>query len=177
MDALVATSAATMLTLREGQRIVVGPAGQEDIALLADFLLRLSPQSLRLRYLITREFTPESAWTEAERMVRGPATLIATPAHRAFAEAIGVAELAPDQGDPTIGHLALMVRDDWQGQGIGTALLGELRGLAPLLGIATLRADLRAENTAARRLILGQGLPRAAQTRFGETQIMLHLPE
>jgi RimJ/RimL family protein N-acetyltransferase len=171
------TTAATLLTLRDGQRILLSPAAPDDAAPVADLLLRLSPRTLRLRYLSARSFTAATAWAEAERMVRGRAALIATPVQRAFAEAIAVAELVPDHTNPAIGHLGIVVRDDWQGHGLGSALVRELVAHAPALGIATIQADLLAENDGARRLLAPLDLPRNSATRHGETQILLRLPD
>ena len=171
-----ATTTSTLLTLRDRQRILLSPATAEDTANLADLLLRLSPQTIRLRYLSTRSFTTETAWAEAERMAQGRATLVATPVQRAFAETIAVAELVPDRADPAIGHLGIVVRDDWQAHGIGTALVRELLTYAPALGFATVRADLLAENAGARRLLAPLDFPRTTATRYGETQVLLHLP-
>jgi RimJ/RimL family protein N-acetyltransferase len=177
MDFIAATTTtSTLLTLRDGQRILLSPATTDDTASVADLLLRLSPQTIRLRYLSTRSFTMETAWAEAERMTQGRATLVATPVQRAFAEAIAVAELVPDQSDPLIGHLGIVVRDDWQAHGLGTALVRELLTNAPVLGFATVRADLLAENAGARRLLAPLDLPRTTATRYGETQVLLHLP-
>jgi acetyltransferase len=170
------TTAATVLTLRDGQRMLLNPATPEETAPLADLLLRLSPHTLRLRYLSARSFTATTAWTEAERIAGGRAALVASPVMRAFAEAIAVAELVPDHADPTVGHLGIVVRDDWQGLGIGGALVRELVQHATALGLATIRADLLAENGGARRLLASLDLPRTSVTRFGETQILLHLP-
>ena len=80
-----ATTTSTLLTLRGGQRILLSPATTDDTASVADLLLRLSSQTIRLRYLSTRSFTMETAWAEAERMTQGRATLVATPVQRAFA--------------------------------------------------------------------------------------------
>jgi RimJ/RimL family protein N-acetyltransferase len=170
------TTAATLLTLRDGQRILLNPATPEDTAPVADLLLRLTPRSLRLRYLSARSFTMATAWTEAERMTKGRATLIATPVQRAFTEAVAVAELVPDHADATVGHLGIVVRDDWQGHGLGTALIRELVNAAPALGFTTIRADLLAENDGARRLLAPLDFPRTSATRYGETQVLLHLP-
>lgn len=171
------SAATTLLTLRDGQRILLSPASIDDTATLADLLLRLSSQSIRLRYFSSRSFTPGTAWIEAERMARGVATLIATPVQRAFAEAVAVAELVPDQSDPQVAHLGVVVRDDWQAHGLGTALVRELLTHAPALGFATVRADLLAENAGARRLLAPIDLPRTTATRYGETQVLLHLPD
>lgn len=176
MDFSFASAAATLLTLRDGQRILINPATPEDTAPVADLLLRLTPHTLRLRYLSARCFTTATAWAEAERMTSGRATLIATPVQRAFTEAVAVAELVPDQSDATIGHLGIVVRDDWQGLGLGTALIRELLQHAPALGLATIRADLLAENDGARRLLAPLDFPRTSATRYGETQVLLRLP-
>ena len=103
-------------------------------------------------------------------------TVIATPVQRAFTEAVAVAELVPDHADATVGHLGIVVRDDWQGLGLGTALIRELLHHAPALGLATIRADLLAENDGARRLLAPLDFPRTSATRYGETQVLLRLP-
>ncbi|MFN8513135.1 MAG: hypothetical protein U0841_11210 [Chloroflexia bacterium] len=46
---LFASATATLLTLRDGQRILINPATPDDTAPLSDLLLRLTPQTLRLR--------------------------------------------------------------------------------------------------------------------------------
>src|SRR5918997_24642 len=75
---------------------------------------RSTPRTIRLRYLSARSFTTGTAWAEAERMAGGRGTLVATPVQRAFTEAVAVGELVPDRADPTVGHLGILVRDDWQ---------------------------------------------------------------
>ncbi len=170
------TTAGTLITLRDGEPILLSRATPDDAASLVDLLLRLTARTVRLRYHSSRSFALATAWAEAERMIRGAATLIALPVRRVFGEVVAVGELVPDLAAPKTGHLGLVVRDDWQGRGLGSALVGELRDLAPALGIGTLRADLLAENEAALRLLARQRLPIAAKTRRGETEVLIHLP-
>ncbi|MFN8513136.1 MAG: GNAT family N-acetyltransferase [Chloroflexia bacterium] len=94
---------------------------------------------------------------------------------RAFTEAVAVAELVPDHADATVGHLGIVVRDDWQGLALGTALIRELLHHAPAWP-RDIRADLLAENDGARRLLAPLDFPRTTATRYGETQVLLRLP-
>ena len=172
--------ALTLLT-RGGRRVALRRVTPEDTALLADLLLRLSPRARQHRYLIRRSFSLETAWAEAERMVDGHAgrhlTLVAAVNDRGFDEAVAVAELAPDPQEPAVGHLAVVVRDDRQGDGLGGALVRELTRDARAAGFTVARADLLAENRAALRLLDALGQPQVATTSHGETRVFARLPD
>jgi acetyltransferase len=161
---------------RDGQRLQLRRVAPGDTALLVDLVLRLSPHARRSRYLASRHFSLDDAWREAERIGRGHTgeriTVLAVAQRPGGDEVIAVAELVPDFHEPTIGHLAVVVRDDYQGQGIGTAVVRQLLSLAREDGVALIRADLLAENHAARRLLDKLGLNYAVQTAYGETTVI-----
>lgn len=166
-------------TLR-GQPVGVRQTMATDTLLLAELLGRLSEHTLRLRYMRGGGFSTEALWSEAVRMTQGRpldhTTLVATIRPNECDEAIGVAELARDRHDPTVGEIALVVRDDEQRQGIGTFLLWRLIRLAQRSGITGLSANMLAENRAMLRLIRALGLPYTALTRYGETQMLIQVP-
>lgn len=150
-----------------------------DAALIVDLLYRLSAQTRWLRYFTTRPFTNETAWVETERIVRGQAgkslALIATAPNAAFDEVIAVAELVIEARNPKSATLAIVVRDDYQRQGIGQTLANQLVRYARKSGLSTLRADLLAENRAIRRLLDRLGVPYTTVTRYGEITATLNL--
>jgi RimJ/RimL family protein N-acetyltransferase len=159
--------------------IAVRRASPDDTAALVDFLLRLSERTRARRYFTARPFSLARAWQEAERMADGrgrAVTTVATVPGTIGDEIIGVGELVPDRQEPAVGHLGIAVRDDQQGRGVGTAIVRSLRAAAAGSGFTTLRADLLAENRAARRLIDRLGLPYTARTTAGESTLLVPLP-
>jgi protein lysine acetyltransferase len=59
---------------------------------------------------------------------------------------IGIARLARDAEEPATAEVACAVVDEWQGRGVGTALLGQLTADARAAGVTRLRAFLHVEN-------------------------------
>jgi GNAT superfamily N-acetyltransferase len=143
-----------------------------DAASLVDLLSRLSERTRWLRYFSPRPFSLELAWAEAERMVRGHAgaavTLLATSSRSGLDEVLAVAELIPVAGEPAVASVAMVVRDDQQGRGIGRALAEQLARCARATGVTTIRADVLAENRAMRRLLEVLGASYTTVTRYGE---------
>jgi RimJ/RimL family protein N-acetyltransferase len=166
-------------TLR-GQLVTVRQAMAADTFLLAELLCRLSERTLHLRYMRSGCFSAEAIWSEAVRMTRGHApdhtTFVATIRPNEYDEAVAVAELVRDRQDPTVGEIALVVRDAEQQQGIGSFLLWRLICLAQRSGITSLSASMLAENSAMLRVIGALGLPYMATTRYGETQVLVQGP-
>ena len=88
---------------------------------------------------------------------------------------IAVAELVRDQHRSTVGEIALVVTDAYQGEGIGSALWTYLIAVARHYGITTVQAIALAENMAVRRLIAKSGAANTSETRFGVTNIQIDL--
>lgn len=161
---------------RHGQSVVLRQVEPDDTALLVQLLCSLSAQTYWLRFAISRPLSLEVAWREAARMVQGRTpdhtTLVATVRHHGYDEAVAVAELVRVTHTPPVSEMAIVVRDDYHAQGIGSALVRQLVAIARLQGTATVRADTLAENAAVRRLIAGLGVPYTATTRDGETEFL-----
>ena len=66
---------------------------------------------------------------------------------------IGIARLVRDADDPATAEVAFAVADDWQGRGVGTALLERLAADARAAGVTRLRAFVHAENRRSLRLL------------------------
>ena len=151
-----------------------------DTALLVDLLGRLSARTWRLRYFTARPSASEAAWREAGRMARGHAaghlTLVALARPGGRDEAVAVAELVRDAATPAIGDLAVLVRDDYQANGVGLALGRRLLDNARAAGVTTVRAELFAENRGALRLLRRLGVAQAMTLDDGELSVLAEIP-
>ncbi|MCP3938496.1 MAG: GNAT family N-acetyltransferase [Actinomycetia bacterium] len=81
---------------------------------------------------------------------------------------IGVARYIRDRDDPSSAECAFSVDDNWQGQGIGTLLLGSLATAALSAGIETLTGSVLAENAPMRALFKKAG----ARSRHSEPGVV-----
>ena len=91
---------------------------------------------------------------------------------------VGVARLARPEGKPDspLVESAVVVRDDFQGQGVGTELLARLVLLAKQMGARTLLAEFQPHNQAAIRLFRELNLPTEISASHGETSMRITLP-
>jgi GNAT superfamily N-acetyltransferase len=87
--------------------------------------------------------------------------------------AVSLVQLVKDPDDRSAAEVAIVVRDDYQREGLGRALSRLTGLLAPARGVRTLRIHTLAENQAIMRLIRGFGVPFSAETRRGETTVII----
>jgi GNAT superfamily N-acetyltransferase len=108
----------------------------------------------------------------AERMAavdpRTDLALVAVVAESEQPHAIGVGRIM-GIGEPQGAEVALLVRDDYQREGVGTALAAQLLQAARARGLAHLTAIYLPENIAIERLLRTWGLPATRETRQGYT--------
>lgn len=162
-----------------------------DTARLVNFFYSLSPESRWRRFHIaTEQLDPATVQDRARDFAavdnrrRGGAVVAIyreqqdqqsahTPATTAeAAQIVGVARLARgDTQTPGSGaEIAMVVRDDFQQQGVGHALLQQLVCLARQMEITHLHADIQADNAPALRVLKKLGLPITTQTRHAQTE-------
>jgi acetyltransferase len=164
---------------RRGRALSARAVAPGDAPLLAALLVGLSERSTQLRFFrLLKDFA--TVWREAARVAGGSpllqAALVATVVEGVEERAVALAELSHDLGDPTIAEFAVVVRDDYQREGVGRMLSQLLIQVAMLRGVRTLRVTMLAENQAIRKLVCGLGVPYSATTRRGETTALLRLP-
>ena len=83
---------------------------------------------------------------------------------------VAVARLSRS-ADPAEAESAIVVRDDYQNQGLGSHMLKLLAEVARSLDIERLTAWVMAENLHMLHIIQKSGLDVEAETRYGETYI------
>lgn len=167
------------LLVARGSSIVTREVQADDIGALTGFLTRLSARTCHQRYLAARSFTLATAHTEAAR-IAGARThdhvaLVAVTPSFGVDDMAGVAELARLDGEGDVGELAVVVRDDMQGAGIGSLLAHASAAAAVRLGIHTLHIELLADNEAMRRLAAHIGEPVIIGRSGGLLQLRVRL--
>jgi acetyltransferase len=87
---------------------------------------------------------------------------------------VGVMRLgAPESG---VAEIAVVVRDDFQGRGVGRALLQRLPTLARRMGVHTVVAEIESDNLPALRLFRRLAFPTIRHTHRGVTELHITLP-
>jgi acetyltransferase len=169
-------TAPAMVTTRQGRGLTVRVAHPDDVPLLADLVYLVSPRTRWLRYFQPVPPTLAHAWAEGRRMARQPAeralTLVATVPDGLMTAAVAAAELVFDPRGSR-GELAFLVRDDFQGQGLGVALGRLLVDHARARGLTELHGHIIPDNRVALRLLRGLGVP--VRTAFDDGLIRVEL--
>ena len=148
--------------LRDGRAAWLRTAGPDDVPAIARLFTGLSPAAFRSRFQ-AGQATPALA---------GRLAGVTEPAGTVCVVAAGTADrLAGPAAEPgwliaearyvplgqAAAELALTVRDDYQGAGLGRILLGELAERAPASRIERLRAVVSLSNTAMLHLLAPYG--------------------
>ncbi len=179
----------TPLVARNGTVLTTRLLQPDDDDLLLDLFNRLSPDSRWRRFhshvdnlddARLHEAAKELAAVDNRTMGGAVLALIVHPAHSdqpSQEELIGVARLARDPGMPDAleAEAAIVVRDDFQQQGIGTALLARLSELAQTMGITTLTATVQSDNEQMLDVLRWLNVPYTKRVSHGEMEIRLDI--
>jgi acetyltransferase len=136
------------ITLRDGRRVSVRAIRPDDEPHMAAFHAGLSARSVYQRYFHLTSLEQRITRTRLALTCR-------------VDPAIGLALVAVHEGDetevvalgrltrtapPEAAEIALLVRDDWQGRGLGSALMGRLVAEAHAVGVRRVYGDMLADN-------------------------------
>ena len=137
----------TPVVLRDGSAVLIRQVRSTDAPLLADGFAWLSPRSRWTRFLGTKTTLSAAElryFTEVDHHDHEAIGALSA----ADGRGVGIARYVRDADDPQAAEIAVTVVDDWQGRGLGTALLSRLAGRARHAGIARFTALVSAENVA-----------------------------
>jgi RimJ/RimL family protein N-acetyltransferase len=171
---------------RDGRRLAVRTIRAADARLLIDLFARLSSESRRRRFRINLDRLDHEAKWDAARVLAGVdnrtwggAVVAVDRDAQGCEELVGVARLArePAHPDSPEAEVAVVVRDDFQGRGVGRELLRGLVRLAKQMGVRTLIAQIEADNEPALRLFRSLGLPSETTVSQAEVEMRLAVPE
>ncbi len=162
------------VTLRDGTRVTVRQIRPEDADLLRAGFERLSLDSRYRRFL--------TAMSKLSDPLVRYLTQVDHHDHEALVAVagdgigLGVARYVRWPADPEAAEVAVTVADDWQGRGVGTALLGLLVARARAEGIRRFTALMLASNREMLELLENLGPVRILTRSAGAAEVELTLP-
>ena len=158
-----------------GRSLILRPIRPEDTASHRQFLSRVAPQDLYMRFFRAVRELPESDLAHFTQIdYDREMAFIAVAADGAEAgEVLGVARACADP-DNTAAEFALLVRSDLKGQGLGTLLMRKLIGYCRGRGTSELWGSVLMDNAAMLHLARTLGFHvRATQQNVGEIVLEL----
>ncbi len=164
----------TVVTLRDGSRATIRPIRPQDAGPLSVGFARLSEKSRYRRFLSPmRELSGPMLRYLTEVDHHDHEALVAVGADGSL---VGVARWVRSSSDPQVAEVAVTVADDWQGRGLGTALLGLVTDRARVEGISRFTALMLAINREMLDLFEDLGPIRIAKRASGITELEITLP-
>jgi GNAT superfamily N-acetyltransferase len=144
------------VTLSDHRVVGVRPLERGDREGLADAISRLSPQT---RYLRFANAKPHMSSRELDFLVdvgrREHRALLAVDPATGWG--VAVVRYVQLQAEPSVAEIAATVSDDWQGRGLGTAMVVQLIEQARDDGFSALRANVLATNKRSIAMLLRTG--------------------
>lgn len=122
----------------------------DDEARLERLFYRLSPESVYRRFFTLYTTPPAGALHKLADLDHDSRDAIVAVVGD---EIVGVARYAQLAASPGEAEIAVLVEDDWQGNGLGRRLLACVTALARLHGMTRLCATVLAENSPAIRML------------------------
>ncbi len=151
------------VTLKNGEAVTIRPIRPEDEPLIATFHEGLSERTVYMRYFRMMKLSQRVAH---ERLTRicfidydREMTLVAERKDQVSGapEIIGVARLHKAHASNE-GEFAIIVRDEYQGQGVGSELMRRTIEIARAEKLVRVYADVLAENVDMQRMCAGFGI-------------------
>ncbi len=140
-----ATKIRPELLVRDGRAIVLRPIRAADADLLIEFHDRLSAHTKYLRFFEPKpRLTPREAHYLANVDYESRFAIVACAREDGEERILAVGRF--DLAGPATGEAAIVVRDDYQRRGLGTAIFGRLIEIARARGVTSLSGEILAEN-------------------------------
>ncbi len=161
--------------LAAGRAVTLRAVRPEDAALLVEGFERLSAESRLRRF---HSPLPGLAPGQVEFLTRvdhhDHEAIVATIGGLGAETGVGVARYVRSRTDPDEADVAVTVSDEWQGRGLGAALLRRLGERAVDEGVTRFTADVLAVNSAMLRLLRVLG-PTTAERAGPEVCVTVEL--
>ncbi len=171
---------------RDGKLLYARLIRPEDAPLLLELFERLSSETRRRRFHADADHVSEERKQQVAQQLAsvdnrtgGGAVLALERTPDGLEHIVGVARLARAEGQPYApeAEAAIVVRDDYQGRGVGTELLRRMGLLAKQMRVTTVLAVIEAHNVRALHVFRNMELPYTVTTRRGETQMTIQVPQ
>jgi acetyltransferase len=147
--------------LHDGTTVMLRPIRPEDLPAHAELMNRMTPQDLRLRFFgqVRQIHHHQMARLTQIDFDREMAFIASRTGKDGHAETLGVVRTITDP-DNQRAELAVLVRSDMKGTGLGTMLMDKIIRYQKARGTGAVYAQIMAENSAMLRLALKSGFKR-----------------
>ena len=170
---------------RDGRKVKLRLMRLSDVPMMIEFFHRMSPETRRRRFHTGLEnISDEVLEQRAEELAAvdnatHSGAVVAIYEEGDGPHIVGSVRLARELGQPgsAEAEAAVVVRDDFQGQGLGTELMRRLVLLAKQMEVQTIVAIFEADNEGAIRLFRELNLPYTTSIDHGSTIMKLRMPE
>lgn len=170
-----------LFTTKDGREVIIRQATAADEPLLVEMYHRLSDETKKLRFhTLPRNLTDDKICKEALSLLFDPgrqAAVIAAVISDAREQIVAMAQLNRATTLDTEAETAVVVRDDYQGIGVGKRILFELARCGQEMNITRFHAWIMAENQRILNIISGLGFPIELHTSRGETHLIVPVPK
>jgi len=162
--------------LRDGRSIQIRALRPEDHTQMLAAVSRTSPQSLYRRF-----FGPKKGFSESEKAFflnvdfTDHVALVASIDQSDRTQIVGGGRYVVTE--PGVAEIAFTVTDEFQGKGVGSALMRHLALLAGRASLKQLIADVLPENTAMMNILKKSGLPTTISRAKGVIHVRLDVPK
>jgi GNAT superfamily N-acetyltransferase len=161
------------LTLKDASQVFVRPLRLTDEPLLRDLFYKLTAESVRYRFFQILKSMPHEKLQDLLRVdYESDMALVVLTDRSEPAEMIAIAHYRRDEST-NFAEAAFLVRDDWQGKGIGTGLLNTLTEAARTHGISGFTAAVLMSNSGMLRVFHKCGFPVASQLEGDAYQLTI----
>jgi RimJ/RimL family protein N-acetyltransferase len=163
--------------LRDGTPAMIWPLLPTDAETVRDIFRRMSLKSWRRRFLIPVAELSDSMIRYLVDSVDGVhhvALVLTVLPPDGEERPVGTARLLQTRADPATADIAFAVADDWQGRGVGTALLAALMQRRPA-AVRRLRTAVDAGNRASLALLAKTGHMSSGPAEQGVLDVTVHL--
>jgi acetyltransferase len=150
-----------VVTLKDGSLVTLRPIRPDDAPRLQEGFSRLTPHTIYMRFLkVARELTDQQAREMAEVDYQKRMAIVGYVLEGGQERLVVVAryELL-DRDEPGLAEAAIVVRDDYQGRGLGKISMQHLVEYASRHGVRGLVATVHANNTPLLSFIRNSGVP------------------
>jgi acyl-CoA hydrolase/GNAT superfamily N-acetyltransferase len=162
------------VTLKDGTKIFIRPLRLTDEPLVRELFYRLSPESVHYRFFQMLKSMPHEKLQELLRVdYESDMAMVGLTDSDEAGHAIAIAHYMKDP-KTNFAESAFLVRDDWQGKGMGTLLMTALTEAAQLAGIAGFTGEVLMENHGMLRVFHKCGY--AVESSLNEGVYSLRIP-
>lgn len=164
-------------TTKNGRKVLVRPIKTIDEDILRTFFHKLSDHSVYFRYFRRMRSMPQLILQKtADVDYASDMALIAlSPPDARQHELVGLAQWVSDANG--IPEIAFQVRDDWQGEGLGSFLFLRLLEVAQEHDLKALKADVLADNTGMSAIFRRSPVKYTTRNDFGVRSYVFDLSE